>query len=39
MADEVRDEAWLEGVFRAHHRAVLAYAARRVPDEADDVVA
>jgi RNA polymerase sigma-70 factor, ECF subfamily len=40
MGEEQRDEAWLEDVFRAHHRAVLAYAARRVPrDEADDVVA
>lgn len=36
--DAPRDEAWLEAVFRAHHRAVLAYAVRRVPEDADDVV-
>lgn len=40
MSGVQRDEAWLEAQFRAHHRAVLAYAVRRVPrDEADDVVA
>jgi RNA polymerase sigma-70 factor, ECF subfamily len=38
MSAERRDEGWLEGLFRAHHRAVLAYAVRRVPDEADDVL-
>ena len=36
--DEPRDERWLEALFRAHHRAVLAYAVRRVPQDADDVV-
>lgn len=40
MGEGQRDEGWLEDQFRAHHRAVLAYAVRRVPrDEADDVVA
>lgn len=35
-----RDQAWLEQVFTAHHRAVLAYACRRVgADDADDVLA
>ena len=35
-----RSEEWLEGEFRRHHRAVLAYARRRVPGpEADDVLA
>lgn len=35
-----RDTAWFEALYRAHHPAVLRYAARRVgPDEADDVVA
>ena len=38
MTASARDQAWLEAVFRRHHRAVLAYAVRRVPDEADDVV-
>ena len=35
----VRDEAWFDDLFRAHHRLVLAYARRRVPGHADDVVA
>lgn len=35
-----RGRAWLEALFTAHHREVLAYASRRVPShEADDVVA
>ena len=42
MEQQRRDEAWLEALFRAHHRAVLAYAVRRLPGDradADDVVA
>ncbi len=42
MDEQRRDEAWLEALFRAHHRAVLAYAVRRLPGDpadADDVVA
>lgn len=36
----MRDRAWLEALFAAHHRAVLAYACRRVPpDDVDDVLA
>lgn len=35
----VHDEAWFDHLFRTHHRAVLAFARRRVPDHADDVVA
>jgi RNA polymerase sigma-70 factor (ECF subfamily) len=38
IAQAPRDEAWLEALYRAHHRAVLAYAVRRVPEDADDVV-
>ena len=35
-----RDRAWLEALFAAHARAVVAYAARRVqPSEVDDVLA
>lgn len=35
-----RDAAWLEALFRAHHRQVLAYAVRRVGlHAADDVLA
>ena len=34
-----RDQAWFERLFREHHAAVLRYAFRRVPGEADDVVA
>ena len=34
-----RDERWFEDVFRRHHGAIRAYAARRRPAEADDVVA
>jgi len=34
-----RDEAWFDDLFRTHHRVVLAFARRRVPDQADDVVA
>lgn len=34
-----RDEAWFEALFRAHGNQVAAYARRRVPGEADDVVA
>ena len=35
-----RDRAWIEQVFAAHHRAVLAYAHRRVgADDADEVLA
>jgi RNA polymerase sigma-70 factor, ECF subfamily len=34
-----RDRAWLEALFAAHHRQVLAYALRRLPPhEADDVL-
>jgi RNA polymerase sigma-70 factor (ECF subfamily) len=33
------DEGWFDDLFRTHHRAVLAFARRRVPDHADDVVA
>lgn len=35
----VHDEAWFDDLFRTHHRLVLAYARRRVPGHADDVVA
>lgn len=34
-----RDERWFEDVFRRHHGAIRAYAARRHPAETDDVVA
>lgn len=34
-----RDAVWFAAFFAAHHRDVLRYAARRVPDEADDIVA
>jgi RNA polymerase sigma factor (sigma-70 family) len=34
----LHDEAWFDALFRTHHRAVLAFARRRVPDHADDVV-
>lgn len=34
-----RDRDWLEALFREYHDRVLAYAARRVGAEADDVVA
>lgn len=33
-----RDGAWFEALFRAHGNQVLAYAARRAPDDADDIV-
>ncbi|MBI4942797.1 MAG: sigma-70 family RNA polymerase sigma factor [Actinobacteria bacterium] len=33
-----RDEAWFEDLFRRSHCAVLAFARRRVPEDADDVV-
>ncbi len=37
---DTKDPAWLEALFRAHHREVLAYAVRRVgPQAADDVLA
>lgn len=37
---QARDRPWLEALFACHHRAVLAYALRRVPaHEADDVLA
>lgn len=37
---DTRDPAWLEALFRAHQRDVLAYAVRRVgPQAADDVLA
>lgn len=34
-----RDSAWFEALFRQHGNQVLAYASRRCPAEADDVVA
>jgi RNA polymerase sigma-70 factor, ECF subfamily len=37
--DPPRGAAWFEQLFRDHHRDVLAYARRRVPGDADDVVA
>jgi RNA polymerase sigma-70 factor (ECF subfamily) len=37
-AAPVHDEAWFDDLFRTHHRAVLAFARRRVPEHADDVV-
>jgi len=37
--EERRNRDWFEALFRDHHTAVLAYAARRVGSEADDVVA
>ena len=37
MNSEQRGEDWFEDLYRAHHRAVVAYAVRRVgPDEADE---
>ncbi len=33
-----RDEAWFEALFREHHSKIRAYALRRSPDEADDIV-
>ncbi|WP_163275765.1 RNA polymerase sigma factor [Cellulomonas iranensis] len=37
--DARRDERWFEELFVAHGNQVLAYARRRVPQDADDVVA
>ncbi|QCB94742.1 RNA polymerase sigma factor [Cellulomonas shaoxiangyii] len=37
--DLPRDDRWFEAMFVEHGNKVLAYARRRVPDEADDVVA
>lgn len=34
-----RDDAWFEALFRQHGNRLLAYARRRCPDDADDVVA
>ncbi len=34
-----RDEVWFRGFFLAHHGAVLRYAVRRLPGDADDIVA
>jgi len=39
MSGDRRDEVWFRAFFAAHHGAVLRYAARRVPWEADDIVA
>ena len=40
MNDEtLRDSAWFEALFRQHGNRVLAYATRRCPGDADDVVA
>lgn len=33
-----RDEAWFEALFRSHHVKIRAYALRRSPNEADDIV-
>jgi DNA-directed RNA polymerase specialized sigma24 family protein len=34
-----RDDRWFEALFTRFHGPVRAYAARRAPDEADDIVA
>lgn len=34
-----RDSAWFEALFREHGNRVLAYATRRAPSDADDIVA
>lgn len=40
LADQSnRDSAWLEALFRQHGKQVLAYATRRAPGDADDIVA